>query len=186
MKLIREPVPQNEAHQGFRSRLEASWADTLTWLAIEWRYEPTRFVLPSGTRYLPDFYLPEIGTWLEVKGEGIPGREKAHELAEAVVCRCGGACSCEWPGGEIVLLGFASLPTPGKRFGTMHWNDAVGGNALLGECRRCHHRSWVRPRHSMACRFCKANDPGVPHFDHLLNSGNVDFRAAGRAERFDI
>lgn len=53
----------------FRSRLEARWAvffDTLGW---EYKYEPEGFILSNGTPYLPDFYLPEINTWVEVKPE---------------------------------------------------------------------------------------------------------------------
>ena len=56
----------------FRSRLEARWAKFFNELAIEWRYEYEGwegFILaPFGERYLPDFYLPELGYWIEVKG----------------------------------------------------------------------------------------------------------------------
>jgi hypothetical protein len=31
-------------------------------------YEPKLFVLRGGLRYLPDFYLADIDTWIEVKG----------------------------------------------------------------------------------------------------------------------
>lgn len=63
----------------FRSRLEARWAVFFDWVGIKWIYEPEGFILKDGTRYLPDFYLPEIetdvfcvvkrkGVWVEVKG----------------------------------------------------------------------------------------------------------------------
>jgi hypothetical protein len=56
----------------FRSRLEARWAVFFDELGIEWLYEPEGFSKPSDgdtfVRYLPDFYLPEFGTWVEVKG----------------------------------------------------------------------------------------------------------------------
>ena len=185
MTLSREPVPRNYDGAAMRSTLEANWAATLDSLDIKWEYEPTKFTLPSGTWYLPDFHLPEIGTWIEVKGAGVPGEEKARELAEALVCHCDGTCTCDWPGGEIVLLGHASLRTEGKRYGVAHWYDALGGNALLGTCRHCGERSWVRPRHSLACRACKANDANGGHFDQLLNTCEVDFRRAFRNERFD-
>lgn len=51
----------------FRSRLEARWAVFFDSLGITWEYEPQGFELPSG-RYLPDFWLPELSTWYEVKG----------------------------------------------------------------------------------------------------------------------
>lgn len=74
----------------FRSSLEARWAaifDVLDWAYPDedrrrwlytWQYEPQGFLLPScGVEgcnkhperpYLPDFYLPYLGLWVEVKG----------------------------------------------------------------------------------------------------------------------
>jgi hypothetical protein len=80
----------------FRSRLEARWAVFFDALDIEWVYEPEGFEitsfsweypepyrslakpgyrLPAGVEpiqqkwwYLPDFYLPAFGCWVEVKG----------------------------------------------------------------------------------------------------------------------
>ena len=52
----------------FRSTLEADWAATLDSLSIGWQYEPEGVQLPSGELHRPDFYLPGIATWLEVKG----------------------------------------------------------------------------------------------------------------------
>jgi hypothetical protein len=52
----------------FRSRLEARWAVVFDSLDLKWEYEPQGFELSDGTFYLPDFYLPSISTWCEVKG----------------------------------------------------------------------------------------------------------------------
>lgn len=52
----------------FRSRLEARWAVFLDSFREEWEYEKEGYELPSG-RYLPDFWLPRLGLWLEIKGE---------------------------------------------------------------------------------------------------------------------
>lgn len=63
----------------FRSRLEARWAVFFDHLGIKWQYEPEGFEKsiewyeklggePQKVRYLPDFYLPATGTWVEVKG----------------------------------------------------------------------------------------------------------------------
>lgn len=51
----------------FRSRLEARWAVFFDHLGVAWQYEPQGFVV-RGQPYLPDFLLPECGTWVEVKG----------------------------------------------------------------------------------------------------------------------
>jgi hypothetical protein len=52
----------------FRSRLEARHAIFFDMIEVEWRYEMEGFQL-GGSRYLPDFFLPKLGLWLEVKGE---------------------------------------------------------------------------------------------------------------------
>ena len=51
----------------FRSRLEARWAVFFNAMGIAWEYEPEGFVV-NERPYLPDFFLPESGTWVEVKG----------------------------------------------------------------------------------------------------------------------
>lgn len=62
----------------FRSRLEARWAVFFDELDIDWQFEPEGFVVgcddeipeaSAARRYLPDFYLPDLGTWVEVKGD---------------------------------------------------------------------------------------------------------------------
>lgn len=50
-----------------RSQLESKVAEQLDLEKIEWQYEPKRFNLGEFS-YLPDFYLPEFNTWIEVKG----------------------------------------------------------------------------------------------------------------------
>jgi hypothetical protein len=52
----------------FRSRLEARWAVFFNTLRIKYEYEKEGFDL-DGTRYLPDFWLPEQKCWIEIKGQ---------------------------------------------------------------------------------------------------------------------
>lgn len=54
----------------FRSRLEARWAVFFDALEISFQYEPEGFLLLQGQTipYLPDFYLPDPGVWIEIKG----------------------------------------------------------------------------------------------------------------------
>lgn len=52
----------------FRSRLEARWAMFFDAVGIEFVYEPEGYVLSDGTKYLPDFWLPEQKMAVEVKG----------------------------------------------------------------------------------------------------------------------
>jgi hypothetical protein len=51
----------------FRSRLEARWAVYFDSLQEKWDYEPEGFVLENGVKYLPDFYIPSLDSYVEVK-----------------------------------------------------------------------------------------------------------------------
>lgn len=68
----------------FRSRGEAKLAVALTWLGVDYHYEPEGYILSNGIRYLPDFFLPSISAFLEYKPEKITPEEylKAKLLAE--------------------------------------------------------------------------------------------------------
>ena len=52
----------------FRSRLEARWAVFLDSAEVEYEYEKEGYEFEDGTRYLPDFWLPEFQTFIEIKG----------------------------------------------------------------------------------------------------------------------
>lgn len=49
-----------------RSRLEARWGVYFEALGVKWEYEKEGFETPFG-RYLPDFWLPQVSMWAEVK-----------------------------------------------------------------------------------------------------------------------
>ncbi len=51
----------------FRSRLEARWAVFMDALNVPYEYEIEGFTFDDGSRYLPDFWLPKLGIWLEIK-----------------------------------------------------------------------------------------------------------------------
>lgn len=53
----------------FRSRLEARWAVFFDALNVPFEYEREGFILDDGTKYLPDFWLPTLRLYFEVKGE---------------------------------------------------------------------------------------------------------------------
>jgi hypothetical protein len=64
----------------FRSRLEARWAVFFDALGVKWEYEPEGFDLGKEAGwYLPDFFLPELGYWIEVKGGMKNGIEPCAE-----------------------------------------------------------------------------------------------------------
>ena len=103
----------------FRSRLEARWAVFFDNLGIRWEYEPQGYELDDGTRYLPDFWLPECDTWIEVKGStdnlDLDILQAFAEQAEPREC----------PGEEgprLMLLGPIPPPPPQGDYGWLSYD----------------------------------------------------------------
>ncbi|WP_406417969.1 hypothetical protein [Streptomyces sp. NBC_01614] len=157
-----EAVPTTYGNTTFRSRLEADWAATLDANRITWAYEPEAITLPSGAVYIPDFWLPELGTWIEVKGPGIPRVEKSIELAQTRACHCTAACTCQWPGGELVILARTALPAAGSEtgrrppYGYANWETPHGPSAYSTSCRACQRTQWITLRRPWRCRACRS------------------------------
>ena len=63
----------------FRSRLEARWAVFFDTLGMKWEYEPQGYTVDDEC-YLPDFWLPETETWVEVKGSSEGLRADSERL----------------------------------------------------------------------------------------------------------
>lgn len=62
-----KPIQTQYKGYRFRSRLEARWAVFFDTAKIRWEYEPQGYDV-DGKAYLPDFYLPDMGCYFEVKG----------------------------------------------------------------------------------------------------------------------
>ena len=69
----------------FRSRLEARWAVFFDAMGIKYEYEMEGFDLGDGVYYLPDFYLPDLDVFVEVK----PTKEIAPEIEAKINKFCG-------------------------------------------------------------------------------------------------
>lgn len=107
--LGRRGLPTSYAGQVFRSRLEARFAVLFEHLRLRWEYEPEGFELPSGL-YVPDFWMPDLGVWIEVKPDRhaaveSPAYEIAADLATLTgkpVCIATGLD--DWAIGDTVYL----------------------------------------------------------------------------------
>jgi len=62
-----KPIETHYNGYRFRSRLEARWAVFFDSLNIKYQYESEGFDLDNGIWYLPDFYLPDLNRWIEIK-----------------------------------------------------------------------------------------------------------------------
>jgi hypothetical protein len=63
----------------FRSRLEARWAIWFDCMEIKYGYEIEGYDL-DGKAYLPDFWLPDLNIWIEIK----PSDPNPKEIEKAV------------------------------------------------------------------------------------------------------
>lgn len=100
----------------FRSRLEARWAVAFASLGIKWNYEPEGFDV-CGRLYLPDFFLPDLDLYVEVKANAEAAAEH-DELFNNF---------SEHVGPIIVVVG-----VPFERFGRLYSLDTTcssGGHA---------------------------------------------------------
>ena len=61
-------VIKNGQRINLRSSYEVIFAEYLIREGIDFLYEPRLFVLEGTMRYRPDFYIPKIDTWYEMKG----------------------------------------------------------------------------------------------------------------------
>jgi hypothetical protein len=112
----------------FRSRLEARWAVFFDALNVEWEYEKEGFDI-AGVRYLPDFWLPSVKMWAEVKPEAHFDRASKNlcvqlgNLSGFDVLMLGGVPSLKaYPtalGGYQVLSNYHDYPKEEGRFYSM-------------------------------------------------------------------
>ena len=82
------PGPSEASYSSvlFRSRAEARWAIFFDLMGWAWDYEPCHYRLgdgPGALSYLPDFYLPDVATWVEVKGPSFLDAASMGKLASA-------------------------------------------------------------------------------------------------------
>jgi hypothetical protein len=70
-----------------RSRLEARYAVLFDALPLDWTYEPEGYDLGPAGFYLPDFWLPQVRMWAEVKPEPLTPEERAKCSALVIATR---------------------------------------------------------------------------------------------------
>lgn len=133
-----------------RSILESQWAHVLDAAGIPWTYEPKVFRLPDGVGYLPDFYLPAVDTWVEVKGPHFERIEKTRALArmlgaggQVLVGTGPGVCWQMGRGGRprVAEIGYGTCRCGAVAVGPMK-PRGTGGRMTLA-CRACGAGCWA-------------------------------------------
>lgn len=140
----------------FRSRLEAGWAQTFDTLRIAWEYEETSLIV-AGERYCPDFYLPDMRVFAEVKGPHDDRIHKTEALARELAIVGPGKESEDT---QTVVVLRVSNPE-----GHADWHDASGAATsavVLAYCGACCSIGFTDLSGRHACRVCgQACRPGA-------------------------
>jgi hypothetical protein len=106
-----QAIQTHYAGYRFRSRLEARWAVFFDHLDMEWEYEVEGYQVdtPAGKiKYLPDFWLPQVLQFIEVKGHlELSDLRRLYAIAYGMT-GCG-------KGNDIAVLG--NVP----RSGSVRW-----------------------------------------------------------------
>jgi ribosomal protein S27E len=138
-------------YQGYRmrSRAEARFAVFLDALGVTWEYEIETADLGTHGWYLPDFWLPGLKAWIEIKGADPTFKEQQKARALAIQSR------------NPVYIFYGGMGVPTRADG-VYFRVGSGTRALAyGAIPHC---DWTRlpyPNYSFVwveCRTCQAVD----------------------------
>lgn len=143
-----QPIETRYDGYRFRSRLEARWAVFFKRLGLKYEYEKEGYIVPTSpwsgntenAPYLPDFWLPELHLFVEVKG-----REPTEE--ELALC-CGLHLVADYP--ALIVWG---LPRDFKDQHRLYITDIGDSSGGLGEWDNC---EWAQ------CAQCRQSVLWIP------------------------
>jgi len=94
-----------------------------------WEYEKEGFLTDEGP-YLPDFFLPRLNLWLEVKGQPPTVEEVKKIWSVALITGCAGAIFHGLPSEEMGIIFFYGVRGDG---GGLFETETLLGNDSNGE-----------------------------------------------------
>lgn len=152
----------------FRSRLEARWALFFDEMGLTWQHEPALFAgFPDGSRYLPDFFIPEWNLFVEVKPQTCAYHDDVLRLQKAwdfsVMCALGNVEyeACEVGSAKSIVL-FGEPRVPGCSYecsdGTLATSIRLYGHHIMSP-------TFIPPEH----------EPYIMHKTwHIKHDGTLD------------
>lgn len=131
-----KPIQTRYKGYRFRSRMEARWAVYFDALEIQWQFEREGFDLPTG-KYLPDFWLPQVRMWAEVKPKEFTSTEYRliRELAKAT----------EFP--VLKLIG----PPESKAYYAVEKTEGIESDYAITNMYLDEHRFYSSPGDDLSC-----------------------------------
>lgn len=165
-----KPIPTEYSGIQFRSRLEARYAMFFDSLGMGWAYEVEGVEIGNGSRYLPDFWLPDSRVYFEVKGPLRDRIELVNTAQRYVDEQSGGHLEIDYP-----------LFVIGDECGNLRAGNG-GSEIWLAHCVNC--RCWYALTWEMgwACRACGHHD-GDGTYDETISRialPQMQWRPAGR------
>jgi hypothetical protein len=174
-------IPEHYKGIRFRSRLEVKYAKFFDAHCITWAYEPEGFKI-LGVCYLPDFYLPEIKTIIEVKGVLDDGDVRKLSALVPAAAKHGVMTILAEPGEPVRFR--LCHPTPEMEAQAQTDPDSaevcgwifkpecdINDDAALVRCATCERWYFVDSSMSWQCTACGA-DQGNMTFD-LVHPGSL-------------
>lgn len=144
----------------YRSRLEATWAAFFDAHDMEAVYEQRAFEFVDGTRYLPDFWLPQSRAWVEVKGVLTDAdRDKVLKLARGASLNDEQVILAGTPAGMVA--GFVS--PRGELDLSLSWERCYHCDAWTSSLAKCRHCGWFEETHVHCVKptFIQSCAPGA-------------------------
>lgn len=170
----------------YRSRTEARWAVFMSVLNFPFIYEPEGFDLGKDGWYIPDFYLPSMDTFMEIKPEIIiPGRESPIEA----LCR-------STKKNVIQFKGMPVIPSFGMELSQILFyrpetDGGIGEDFDYWFC-RCPHCGKIgieydgrADRIKCKCPKSEHGDKGYNYDDEILKNAYYEARNSFRFSRSD-
>jgi len=153
----------------YRSKLEAEWAKFFDYLGIPYLYESEGgYELSDGTKYCPDFYLPDSKQWVEVKG--IMTQTDEHKIEQ--FCKdTEQDIVVALPDGEFYMY---DMRFYGKNSDKPALSKYSKGETFINRCVVCGKHSFMNSIGSYNCQICGAYDG-----DHL-----IDWIMTGQDEKY--
>ena len=148
----------------FRSRLEARWAVFFEAAGIPYLYEPEGYEMSDGTKYLPDFYLPKMHQFFEVKG--VMSEKDEHKIEQFMR-----------ESGKPIVIGYDDMEFSAcDKLGDEIHSRAYKEESVLARCVECGDMFFLGLEGYYGCTCCGAYD-GDGHFITEL-SGYKGYRTS--------
>jgi hypothetical protein len=157
----------------FRSRLEARWAVYLDTVGLNYEYEPEGFTLENGEQYLPDFWLPDVQSWAEVKAVAL----RPEELLRCAYLVRGTGYQC------VLLVGTPEAKAYERLMvGEEEWNHRPFEDLISGvvACDAFIDASYVSERRFYVCTGDgETFDPSIKRGIQAARSARFEFGESG-------